>query len=167
MKLLVFSDNHGDTISVDRLISAHPDADRLISLGDSQMTELALSARNVFGVRGNYPFEPDFPDELVFEYEGHRTLIVHGHRYYVKTGTYYLVTAAIEQHCDLVLFGHTHQWVATQHDGVFLVNPGSSLLPKGGGKQTYALVTVTPHLITAEIMDVQALSPIFIYTKTY
>jgi putative phosphoesterase len=167
MKLLVFSDNHKDVLSVDWMLLAHRDADRIISLGDSEMTEAALSSRNIFGVRGNYPFEPDFPDELVFEFEGHKTFITHGHHFYVKTGLYSLLQEARSRGCDLVLFGHTHQYLAAEEDGVILVNPGSTSYPKAANRRTYAVITVTKPRIKVEIIALESGIPIETFVKKY
>jgi hypothetical protein len=154
MILLVFSDNHRDTLSVDTLLARHPEAERRISLGDSELPESALTAREVFGVRGNYPFEPAFPSELIFEWEGHRTLITHGHLFYVKTGLYNLYCHARESACQLVLFGHTHQWMIEQEEGIVFVNPGSSAYPKSGGEPTYASIHLMPDRIRVDIRRV-------------
>lgn len=167
MKLIVFSDNHKDQTSVEQIVSRHPDADRLISLGDSEMTETELSKRNIFGVSGNYPFEPNFPDELLFEYEGHRTLMTHGHHYYVKTGLYYLTSKASEMHCDLALFGHTHKYLVTENEGIILVNPGSTAYPRPGSKKTYAVIWIEAKRIKVEIRDLDSEIPIETFVKKY
>lgn len=167
MKLLVFSDNHKDVISIDKLIAAHTDADRIISLGDSEMSEAALSSRGIFGVRGNYPWEPDFPDEMVFVYEGHRTLLTHGHHYSVKTGLYSLTQRALETDCDLVLFGHTHQYTIVESDNVILLNPGSTMYPKSGGKRTYAVILISEKRIVCDIIDLDTNNIIFTFAKKY
>jgi len=167
MKLLVFSDNHGDTLSVDLILKRHPEADRFISLGDSEMSEPALSAREIFGVRGNYPFEPDFPDDLVFEFEGHKTFLTHGHKYYVKSGLYNLTMRAYDLGCHLALFGHTHHWFLAEREGIILLNPGSTAHPKGTDQCTYALITLTSDRITAEIRELKSGFPIETFAKKY
>lgn len=165
MILLVFSDNHGDATVIDRILARHPEADRKISLGDSEMPEKALSLRDVFGVRGNYPLEPDFPTEMVFEYEGHRTLLTHGHHYFVKSGTQYLADRARELGCSLALFGHTHQWAVRDEGDVLLVNPGSASRPKSGGRKTYALLRLDPGRIRVEIREAEGGSPLETFVK--
>jgi hypothetical protein len=167
MKILVFSDNHKDVEIIDKITRMNPDCDRYISLGDSEMSESALSSRNIFGVKGNYPFEPDFPQSLVFEFESHRTFFTHGHHFYVKTGLYNLTEYAIENQIDLVFFGHTHQYVITERDGVVLVNPGSTTFPKGAHNGTFALVTISSPRIKVEIMDVESNLPIETFVKKY
>ncbi|MDD3126481.1 MAG: metallophosphoesterase [Candidatus Izemoplasmatales bacterium] len=167
MKLLVFSDNHKDIASIDRLIAANLDADRIISLGDSEMAEAALSSRGIFGVRGNYPWEPNFPDELIFVFAGHRTLITHGHHYYVKTGLYSLTQKALDTDCDLVLFGHTHQYAIVEQANIILLNPGSTMYPKSGGKRTYAVVLITEERIVCNIFDLDSNLALLTYVKKY
>ena len=86
MKLLIFSDNHREKTALESILLLHKDSERFISLGDSEMSETELSNLNVFGVKGNYPFEPKFPDELTFEFDGWRFFLTHGHKYNVKNG---------------------------------------------------------------------------------
>jgi putative phosphoesterase len=38
---------------------------------------------------------------------------------------------------DVLLFGHTHIYLAEDRDGLFVLNPGSVSLPKGGRTNTY------------------------------
>jgi hypothetical protein len=165
MKLLVFSDNHGDTESVDAILKRHPDADRFISLGDSEMSESALSARGIFGVRGNYPFEPDFPDNLVFEFEGRKTLLTHGHQDYVKTGLDNLTLHAESLGCQLAMFGHTHRWFVGEREGIVFLNPGSLAHPKGGDRRTYAWVLLTTERLTVEIREARSGAVIETFVK--
>jgi len=158
--LLLFSDNHRDTISVDTIIARHPEAELRVSLGDSELSESALTARDVFGVRGNYPFEPDFPADLIFEWQGHRALLTHGHLFSVKTGLYSLNCHAKESECDLVFFGHTHQWMVEKEETIVFVNPGSTTHPKGRGEPTYALIHLVPDSIRVDIRAVSDGRPV-------
>lgn len=160
MILLLFSDNHRDTLSVDTIIARHPEAELRISLGDSELPESWLTARDVFGVRGNYPFEPDFPAELIFEWEGHRTLMTHGHLFSVKTGLYSLNCHARESGCDLVFFGHTHQWMIEKEEGIVFINPGSTTRPKWHGEPTYAVIQLLPDTVRVDIRSVKDGRPV-------
>jgi len=121
MKIVIFSDNHRDIESVRWIVATNPDADRIISLGDSEMREHELTNMGIFGVKGNYPFEPDFPYDMVMEFEGWRVFMTHGHRYYVKSGTYNLYHEARNQNCQVALFGHTHQAFIKNEDGILLI----------------------------------------------
>ncbi|MBU1144240.1 MAG: metallophosphoesterase [Firmicutes bacterium] len=153
MKLVVFSDNHRDRKIVQNILLLNPNADRYISLGDSEMSEAELSSMNVFGVKGNYPFEPKFPYDLMFEFEGWKTLLTHGHRYFVKNGLYTLYQHAEENQCQLVLFGHTHQCFVEEKNNILFVNPGSATFPKGSVHPTYAVLSILRDKIDVQILD--------------
>lgn len=154
MKLVVFSDNHRDKEVVDWIVKHNQNADRIISLGDSEMKEHELSSLGIFGVKGNYPFEPDFPYELVMEYGEIRFFITHGHRYFVKTGLYTLKSALESRDCDVALFGHTHQAIIEKDKNRLLINPGSTTHPKLGIEKTYMIIDVEKRTISIELREV-------------
>lgn len=154
MKLVVFSDNHRDKDVVDWIVKHNQYADRIISLGDSEMKEHELSSLGIFGVKGNYPFEPDFPHDLILEFEDLRFLITHGHRYFVKTGLYQLKSALETKNCDVALFGHTHQAMIEKEDYRLFINPGSTTHPKQGIEKTYMIIDVDKRRISIELREV-------------
>ncbi len=115
MEFLIVSDSHGARGSL-REIQArqvHP-ADALLFLGDG-LRDLDADVGNVFAVQGNCDLSARMvggevaPAERILQYEGHRILMVHGHRWYVKSGEGALIQHACEAGCDIVLFGHTHK----------------------------------------------------------
>jgi len=154
MKIVVFSDNHRDVRAVERLVLLHPDADRILSLGDSEMREDELSALGIYGVKGNYPFEPEFPEELTTVFEGWKTFVAHGHRFGVKNGLYWLSERARAEACDLAFFGHTHTPFLGERDGVVFLNPGSAARPRQGSA-TYAVVEATEPEVRIAIRDLE------------
>lgn len=153
MKLLIFSDNHRNRENILTMLSQETTVDRIISLGDSEMSEIELSNLNIIGVKGNYPFEPDFPYELHFEFEGWKFLLTHGHHYSVKSGITRLYEAAINKEMDVACFGHTHNAYLEDLDDVVLLNPGSLAYPKNSFYPSYALVTVTEKRLRIDIID--------------
>ena len=91
MKLfLVISDTHGDIFTAKKLIEQYPQIDGLIHLGDNYKDAYIIKVNhpdlNVLMVPGNCDFVYDTPPELVFEIEGKRILMTHGHLYNVKSG---------------------------------------------------------------------------------
>ena len=76
------------------------------------------------------------PDTQLLELEGRRVLITHGHRQNVKSGLLELKSQALRSHADIVLFGHTHQSLLTEQDGLLLANPGAASCGK------YAVLTL-------------------------
>ena len=151
MKLLLFSDNHRDRGAVKEVVKKHPDMDRYISLGDSEMKERELSALDIFGVRGNSPFEPNFPFDLTFAFVGMKMFITHGHHYYVKLGLTRLLNHALYNDINIVCFGHTHKPFLKEVRGVLFINPGSLSKRKHGSSNSYCLLDITESKITVEI----------------
>jgi len=143
MKLLLFSDNHRDKESLEKMIQKHPNIERIISLGDSEMKEHELTNLNVFGVRGNYPTDPRFPKELTLVFEGVKFFLTHGHHYSVKLGLRRLLNHAIYNNIDIACFGHTHRPLLRETKGVILLNPGSLSSYRSGTQNSYAIVDIT------------------------
>lgn len=133
MKILVFSDSHGNT---SRMISAIADhrasLDLIIHLGDG--------VRDLEYVSSLYPEIPTVSlkgngetfsrDKCIFDLEGVRIMCIHGHTYGVKEDITRAAMCAVTDECDLLLYGHTHM----PHDSLFtspdeknvrLFNPGS------------------------------------------
>lgn len=151
MELLIFSDNHKDKESVQKMIDHHPNVERIISLGDSEMKEFELTELNIFGVKGNYPFEPNFPKDLTFEFEGFRMFLTHGHLFSVKMGLSRLLNYGVYNNINIICFGHTHQPFLKEIQGILFLNPGSLSKQKFHNKATYAIVSIQPSNIHAVI----------------
>lgn len=128
MKILVFSDSHGRLgPMVDAIEQEHPR--RVFFLGDNYRDGQALMDAYpdlpMELVRGNCDWDKA-PDELIVEAEGVKFLLVHGHRYGVKSGTDQLVRSAKEMGVDIACFGHTHDALNMPDRGVWLFNPGTA-----------------------------------------
>lgn len=153
MKLLVFSDNHGEVEPLKRIIKEHPNMDRYISLGDSEMKESELTNLGVFGVRGNYPSDPRFPKEITCEFNHVLTYITHGHYQSVKLGLHQLLNKCLYHHIKLCMYGHTHVAKIDVFDDIIIFNPGSLAYRRVGEKQSYAIVDITDTHITVTILN--------------
>lgn len=155
MKILVFSDSHGNASRMSRAISMHPDAEMIFFLGDG-LREAIPAAREhseaaFLAVRGNcdrfvsFFSKCDTRTEEIVSILGHRILLTHGHAYGVKGGLGALIASAERQEADLVLFGHTHlrheEYLAEREKPLRLFNPGSISLP-WEGKPSYGIVTL-------------------------
>jgi len=158
MIYLFASDIHGSAYYMHKLMEAYKRnrASRLILLGDllyhgprndlpreynPKKTYALLNSlkESIICVRGNCDTEVDqmvldFPilsdySSLFLEELGDKMIYLsHGHLKQppLKKG-------------DILVSGHTHIPLATQEDGLFLVNPGSVAIPKGGYPPTYSL----------------------------
>lgn len=154
IRILIFSDNHGDRDNIPRIIDKNQPLDRIISLGDSEMREQELTNLGIFGVKGNYPFEPKFPYELDFTFFDFRILFVHGHLYRVKSGLTKLLQKAYYEKYDLVCFGHTHRTYLEDIEDILLVNPGSLSTWRSNENPTYALIEITCDKLTVTIKNI-------------
>lgn len=158
MKWLIASDLHGSAETCERLLEAfeREKADRILFLGDilyhgprndlpsgyepKKVIELLNSKKDIFlCVRGNCDTEVD---QMVLEFPvlasyallpyGKRTIfLTHGHKFSkeklppLKKG-------------DVLLHGHTHVPVCEEtEEGIWILNPGSVTIPKGGSEKGY------------------------------
>ena len=136
---LVFSDAHGDSHSMEKVISSHPQIKDVLFLGDGvsalHSLYIRFPDRRFLAVKGNCDIfsvcsmgECVAQDEVI-ETEGHRILLTHGHTYSVKSSLMPLAKRAVEIDCDIVLFGHTHvyteRYETVLNTQISLFNPGS------------------------------------------
>ncbi|MDO5717441.1 MAG: metallophosphoesterase [Tissierellia bacterium] len=136
MKIAVISDTHGVYTRVIRYLNESTDIDYLIHLGDhADDADYIMALTNIdgFAVLGNndYSSEGIVPEERIIEIEGKRILAVHGHRQAVGFGLSWIKDLAEERDVDIVLFGHTHQYLDEIFEGIRFINPGSASLPRG------------------------------------
>lgn len=154
MIVLVFSDSHGTTYSIDAAIEQEPIVNAIIFCGDiardadyirSQYPNISL-----YSVCGNNDFFCSDPFVIMPEIEGVRLYITHGHKERVKAGYYGLISCCKKHDCKLCVFGHTHIKFNEEIDGVHLLNPGSIRSSNG----TYAKITISNGKFDAEIKSV-------------
>ena len=76
----------------------------------------------------DFPILSDYSSLFLDELGGKMIYISHGHHQKppLKQG-------------DILVSGHTHIPMATEQDGIFLVNPGSVAIPKGGFPPSYCI----------------------------
>lgn len=119
MKILVLSDSHHTLL--DPLDFKKYDA--VIHCGDYGNSLFHLKQNQVFFVRGNCDFYGE--DYLFFELYGKKIFVTHGHRENVKYALDRLIYKSLEMGANLTLFGHTHEQVCFQEEGILFLNPGS------------------------------------------
>ena len=164
MKLLIASDLHGDAAACRRLLEIFDasGAERLVILGDilyhgprndlpagydprAVISMLSDYADRLFCVRGNCDTEVDqmvlpFPilsETALLFVDGRTWFAAHGHRAGANPTAGDLPRLP---RGSVILTGHTHVPTLTvTEDGVLLLNPGSTSIPKGGFAASYAL----------------------------
>ncbi|AKJ42748.1 phosphodiesterase [Pragia fontium] len=160
MKLMFASDLHGSLSATHQVLERfeHSGAGWLILLGDLlyhgprnplpdsyNPAEVALQlnrfADRIVAVRGNCDSEVDqmllnFPIEATWQQvllNERRLFLTHGHHYYpdklppLRAG-------------DVFVYGHTHIPQAEKRQDVYLFNPGSASLPKGGYPASFGML---------------------------
>lgn len=154
MKILIFSDSHGDFTGMRTAVeneNAIGKTDALIHLGDGCADFEKITALypqcDFYSVAGNgemFSFEyRDRPEHLIADIHGHKIYITHGHKYRVKNSLSFLSAVAKGAGCDIVLFGHTHLRCSQKDDdtGIYLFNPGSISRPAKGNR-SYGILTL-------------------------
>lgn len=144
MRILVFSDTHGDPVAMLDAIRLHSDAEYIIHCGDS-VKELddvrrLFPEKQLIAVRGNCDFSSPLNITEAPEIGGKKFFITHGHAYKVKMTMYNLVCAARDAKADVLLFGHTHIPMTDYDDGLYIMNPGSC---HRGYMASYGFVDIT------------------------
>ena len=94
-------------------------------IGDAQDLSSAFPMLDLSYVPGNCDYCTSVPASLLQEAGGVRIFLTHGHLFGVKTGLTRLLLEGKRVGAQLVLFGHTHRPYLAEHDGVWLLNPGS------------------------------------------
>ena len=158
MKLLIASDIHGSAYYCRKMLEAYEKegAQRMLLLGDilyhgprndlpkeyapKEVIRMLNEKKNeIYAIRGNCEAEVDqmvlqFPvlADYMILFAGERAIYAtHGHVYNenhlppLKPG-------------DVLLHGHTHVLRAEEKDGLLILNPGSTSIPKEGNPPTYA-----------------------------
>ena len=163
MKIIVMSDSHGDLEMV-QAISTLPEnliVNALFHCGDSELPFDHPVFGQMVKIRGNCDTDARFPNNVVVKVDEKTIYAVHGHEHNVNQTLMTLHYDAIKKNADIVLFGHTHLYGAYLIDGILFVNPGSTQLPRGGKKATYAIVEwnekirITYRNLQHEVIDTQ------------
>jgi len=132
MKILLVSDTHGrDDRLKEALEIEKPDF--LCHMGDVEGSEdyiRALAQCPLAMISGNNDFYTDLNPEVIFELQGFKIFMTHGHYYYAGMGTDRLKSAGRRKGADIVLFGHTHRPTLEIDKDIIVANPGSLTYPR-------------------------------------
>ena len=160
MKFLVISDIHGSVGAVNIIEEAMEKhkCDKIICLGDilyhgprndlpndynpKKVIEVINKYKyDIIAVRGNCDSEVDqmvldFPilsTQNILYIENIKIFSTHGH-------VYSLDNMPCLNENDVFIFGHTHIPLAQTNNGIYILNPGSSSLPKQNHPKTYGIL---------------------------
>lgn len=153
MKVVVFSDVHGDQAVVDRIVNWNQDADYYLSLGDTELDSDFLLHRDIVMIKGNYRGDAGFVFERELQIEDVKVFMTHGHKFNVHHGLKKLFKHANKEGYNLVLYGHTHYIDQSKVGHIQFLNPGSCSRPRNTLPPTYMVVDIKGKDITWKILD--------------
>ena len=144
----VLSDSHGDEKALYELIGKMGYLDAVCFLGDVSrdamfLADLCSAMPNrppFYGVRGNNDLASMLPDSAIADLGGKRAYLTHGH---MIAGPLALAYRALENDCQIALFGHTHMPFYSYEQGVLLLNPGSAGNYCRGGSARASVLEIT------------------------
>ena len=150
LRMLIMSDSHGRNENVELAIAQVREEigefQMLIHLGDvGDARELeSLAGVPCYIVRGNTDYDAKLLNANVIEAGGHRIFATHGHLYQVDMRLDLLRFAALENDCDIAMYGHTHvPYLEEDPDDVTILNPGSISKPRQADhRYTYMVMEI-------------------------
>ena len=150
LRILIMSDSHGRNENVELAIAQVREEigefQMLIHLGDvGDARELeSLAGVPCYIVRGNPDYDAKLLNANVIEAGGHRIFATHGHLYQVDMRLDLLRFAALENDCDIAMYGHTHvPYLEEDPDDVTILNPGSISKPRQADhRYTYMVMEI-------------------------
>lgn len=137
-KIVLASDNHGDIDSINKVLNDNPQADYYLHCGDLCFNP--EYARPFLAVKGNNDWDLDLEKEKILEIDNHRILMLHGHGYTNSIES--LANKALDNKCDVLFFGHTHEYTDIEYFGIRMINPGSTLYNRDFSEACYAIIEI-------------------------
>lgn len=157
MRLVVFSDTHGNFRAAREIVERNENVYTFIFLGDGEreidQLRIVYPEKMILNVAGNCDYNSFTPNSDLYNAGKVKVLFTHGHRFNVKYGTDMLLAKAKEVGAEIALFGHTHERYYKYVDGVTLLNPGSASCPRDGKPPCYAFIDITPNGIMCNHVD--------------
>ena len=150
LRILIMSDSHGRNENVELAIAQVREEigefQMLIHLGDvGDAREIeSLAGVPCYIVRGNTDYDAKLLNANVIEAGGHRIFATHGHLYQVDMQLDLLRFAALENDCDIAMYGHTHvPYLEEDPDDITILNPGSISKPRQADhRYTYMVMEI-------------------------
>lgn len=144
-RVLIISDSHGINENIKKALDKAGKIDMMVHLGDVGYDYLQverMSGVPTYMVAGNNDYGGFLRDMIIFYIGNHKVLGVHGHRHGVHFGLDTLRYLALQNECEIAMFGHTHVPVIDEGD-VTIINPGSITYPRQiGHKKTFIIMEI-------------------------
>ena len=145
MIVAVVSDTHGIVLPVAYSLQRNK-VDIVLHLGDNVEDAKKIeqiTGMEIYAVAGNCDENiKDTPEDLVLEIRRKKFFLTHGHKYNVDNGIDKIVEKAKELGVDYALFGHTHVHLREKIEGITVLNPGSTTMPRQGDTKGYYIINL-------------------------
>ena len=158
MRIFVVSDTHGYIGEFLNKFSIIEKPNLIIHLGDYVKDGIEIEKETgvkTLVVKGNGDyFQLGYNEDEIFNIEGKKIFVTHGHIYNVRYGLNNLVYKGQEINADLILFGHTHIPILIQENDTIIMNPGSPSMPRGfDRKNTFGIIEIDEN-ISGQIIEI-------------
>lgn len=146
MRIIVYSDTHGNFSAHLEIFKQNEKADAFIFLGDGERELDKIRSlypeKTILNVAGNCDHASMTPCSDIFMANGIKILFTHGHLDRVKYSLDRLFYKAKEIDAKIVLFGHTHCRYYSYEEGIHMLNPGSASQPRDFKGKSYAFIDI-------------------------
>ena len=161
MKILIFSDSHGDTALIEKALSEHKaSTDLIIHLGDCAkdaeiFDKICPHIANI-NVLGNcdyfhYGKHATVDASFLLGKTNLRAFACHGHAFRVDRGIDILYAKARLEKASIAFYGHTHIADIKEKDGIIIMNPGSCSRPRSTEPASYGIVNIENGMILPSV----------------
>lgn len=157
MKLLVMSDSHRNVGFMKYAVEqTRPEA--VLHLGDHYGDACELNRMfpeiEFQMVKGNCDFQEGIDSELLLTYDNVKIFMAHGHQFGVKNGLDKFMGKARRKGAALALFGHTHNALLLEKQGIWIMNPGQMERNYNNSPSSYGVITINGGAINCEIVRI-------------
>lgn len=160
MRIIVMSDSHRNYFAVEKIVRRNLDADLFIHLGDGEedvdkvIVRYPEVASRFVHVKGNCDGNSFSENVYTLQVGTHKLYAAHGHLHGVNFSLEDIKRIAVENGCDIILYGHTHARFSTYKDGLYILNPGSASCPRDGNPPSFGCINITDAGVVTNIVNV-------------
>lgn len=163
MRIVVISDTHGNYSAIEDVFLRNADADWLFHLGDGEheldrfIVANPFLSQKIIHVAGNCDYGSLSHDVFTLPAMNNKILATHGHMHGVKSSLEPLKQLAVQNGCNIILYGHTHERFISYQDGIYIMNPGSASCPRDCKPPSFGHIDIMPANVVMNIADVTPL----------
>lgn len=157
MKILVFSDSHGNIQNIKLALNFFENIKTIIHLGDfiddTNKIKSFYPDLNIYCVAGNNDFYHNNTESNI-KLNDYNIFLTHGHKYDVYYTIDKLYYKALENNAKIVLFGHTHCKFIKKINDILILNPGSISKPRDSNVPSFALIEIQKNKVCTKFFGV-------------